>query len=151
MLEQFRCSKEECRRLLRSKSLPDIKQVHYSREECSAFSRTNWRFIENPGFLDDGGFVVIVGAEPALVLLFRCERHGGWVLVAVDVTFVDVVGGDDTSRKLQPHFDRFGPVTATSINSTLSSNHTLLRKYMLLSRCSQIKMSQNQNRLPDAA
>jgi len=101
MLEQFSSSKKQRCRLLGPKCLSDIEQVNNACQERSAFPRTNWRFIEDSSLLYDCSFVVVIGAEPALVLLFRCERHGGWVLVASDNTSVDVVR--KVADYVQPH------------------------------------------------
>ena len=75
MLEQLRRPKEQRRRLLRVERLPDIEQVHYTREQSPAFARADGGFIEDAGLLDDGRLVVVVRAEPALLILFRGERH----------------------------------------------------------------------------
>lgn len=70
MLEQLSGPKEERSGFLSVKSLADIEQVDDSRKESPAFSWANWRFVEDSCFLNNCSFVVVVGAEPALVLLF---------------------------------------------------------------------------------
>ena len=77
MLEQLRCAEEQRRRLLSAERLTDIEQVNDAREECPALARTNGGFIEDAGLLDDGRLVVVVRAEAVLLVLFRCESHGG--------------------------------------------------------------------------
>lgn len=62
MLEQpCRPEKERCR-LLGSKCFSHIQQVDYSRKQCSAFPGTDGGLIKDTGLLDDGGFVIVVGA-----------------------------------------------------------------------------------------
>lgn len=75
MLEQLCSTKEKRGGLLGTKSLADIEQIDDAGEECPAFSRTNWRFVEDPGFLYDRGFIVVVRAKAALVLFLRCKGH----------------------------------------------------------------------------
>lgn len=70
MLEQLGGPKEERSGFLSVESFADIKQVDDSRKESSAFSWADWRFIEDSCFLNDCSFVIVVGAKPALVLLF---------------------------------------------------------------------------------
>jgi len=76
VLKQLRDAKEQRRGLLRTERLPDIEEIHYSREQCPAPPWTDGRFIEYAGFLDDRGFVVVVRAQAALLLLFGLEAEG---------------------------------------------------------------------------
>lgn len=70
MLEQLGSSKEQSSGFLSVEGLADIEQVDDARKEGSTFSWANWRLVEDSCFLDDCSFIVVVGAEPALVLLF---------------------------------------------------------------------------------
>ena len=76
MLKQFGRAKEQRRRLLRAERLPDIEEEHDPGEQCPASSWTDGRVVEDACLLDDGGLVVVVGAETTLFVLFGCQRHG---------------------------------------------------------------------------
>ena len=60
MLEQFCRAKKQSSRFLRSKSLPDIQKINDPGKQGPAFPWTDRGVIENPSFLDDGGFIVII-------------------------------------------------------------------------------------------
>ena len=77
MLEQLRRPKEQRCRLLRVERLADIEKVNDAREQSPALARAYGGFIEDASLLDDGCLVIVVGAEAALLVLFRGERHGG--------------------------------------------------------------------------
>ena len=77
VLEQLRCPKEQRCGLLCVERLADVEEVDDAGKQGSALARAYGRFIEDAGFLDDGGLVVVVGAEAALLVLFRGEIHGG--------------------------------------------------------------------------
>lgn len=70
VLEQFGGAKEQSSGLLRAEILANIKEVNNPREESSTLARADGRIIEDAGFLDDCGLVVIVGAEAALLFFF---------------------------------------------------------------------------------
>lgn len=76
MLEEFCRSKEQRCCLLRPKSLSHIEQIDNPRQESPAFPWTDWRIIEDTSLLDDCGFVVVVRAQTALVLLLGGEGQG---------------------------------------------------------------------------
>ena len=75
MLEQLRRAKEEGRRLLSVERLAGIEKIDDAGEEGPALPRAYGGLIEDAGLLDDGRLVVVVRAEPALLILFRGERH----------------------------------------------------------------------------
>ena len=76
MLEKFSGAEEQRSCLLRAEMLANVKEVDHPREESSALAGTDGRVIKDAGFLDDCGFVVIVGAESALLFLFGHVGHG---------------------------------------------------------------------------
>lgn len=61
MLKQLRHPKKQRRRLLRGKALSDIQEEHDPRQEGTTFPWGDGRLVEDAGFLDDGGFVVVEG------------------------------------------------------------------------------------------
>lgn len=62
VLEQFGGAKEQGCGFLCCEVLADVQQVYDAGEQRPTLSWTNGRFIEDAGFLDDGGFVIIVRA-----------------------------------------------------------------------------------------
>lgn len=76
MLEQFGGAKEQRSGLLRAEILADIKEVNDPREESSTLAWADGRIIEDAGFLDDCGFIVVVGTEAALLFFFGHVGHG---------------------------------------------------------------------------
>ena len=75
MLEQLRRAKEQSCGLLGAERLADIEEIDDAREQRSTLAGAYGGFIEDAGFLDGGGFIVVVSAEAALLVLFRCKRH----------------------------------------------------------------------------
>jgi hypothetical protein len=76
MLEQLCGSKEQSCRFLCPECLADIEQIHDTRKEGPALSWTDGGFIEDTGLLDNGGFVVVIGAQAAFVLFLGGKDHG---------------------------------------------------------------------------
>ena len=76
MLEQLGCAEEQRGGLLRAEALANIQEVDNPREESSTLPRADGRIIEDASFLDDCGFIVVVGAKTALLLFFGRESHG---------------------------------------------------------------------------
>lgn len=76
VLKQFCSSKEQRSALLRAKVLANVEKVDNPREESSALAWADGRVIEDAGFLDDCGFVIVVRAEAALLLFFGHVGHG---------------------------------------------------------------------------
>lgn len=62
ILEQLSSTKEQVRSFLSAEGLSQVEQVDDSREEGPAFSWTDVGFVEDASLLDDGAFVVVVGA-----------------------------------------------------------------------------------------
>lgn len=62
VLEQFCGAKEQGGSFLCCEVLADVEQVYDAGEQRPTLSWANWRFIEDAGFLDHGGFVIIVRA-----------------------------------------------------------------------------------------
>ena len=77
VLEKLRRPEEQCRSLLCAERLADIEEVDNAREQRPALAGAYGGFIEDTGLLDDGGLIVVVCAEAALLVLFRCESHSG--------------------------------------------------------------------------
>lgn len=76
VLKKFGGAKEQGSRFLGTECFAYIEQVDNPGQQCSAFSWTNRRFIENARLLDYCCFVVVVRAKSALVLLFGRKAHG---------------------------------------------------------------------------
>lgn len=76
MLEQFGGAKEQRGSLLRAEILANIQKVNDPGEQSSTLARADGRIIEDAGFLDDRSFIVVVGAEAALLFFFGHVGHG---------------------------------------------------------------------------
>lgn len=76
VLKQFCSAKEQRSGLLRAEMLANIKEVNNPCEESSTLARADGRIIEDAGFLDDCGLIVVVGAEAALLFFFGHVGHG---------------------------------------------------------------------------
>lgn len=59
MLEQLRNAKEKGGGLLSGESLPCVQKIYDPGQEGPAFPGRYRRFVEDAGFLYDGGFVVV--------------------------------------------------------------------------------------------
>ncbi len=62
VLEQFCGPKEQGGSFLCCEVLANVQQVYDASEQRPTLSWANWRFIEDAGFLYDGGFVIIIRA-----------------------------------------------------------------------------------------
>ena len=58
VLEQLGYSEEQRSSLLRAESLSNVKQIDDLGEQDTAFARTDWGFIEDTRFLNDGRLVL---------------------------------------------------------------------------------------------
>lgn len=61
MLEELCHTEEQSRGLLGSESLSNIEQEYDSRQKRSAFTGRDGRFVEDSGFLNDDGLVMVEG------------------------------------------------------------------------------------------
>jgi len=69
MLEQLRSAEEQSGGLLCAETFANIEKMDDPREQCPAFSWTDWRIVEDTSFLNHCCLVVVVRAE-AFVVLF---------------------------------------------------------------------------------
>jgi hypothetical protein len=76
MLKKFGDAEEQGGRFLRIEVLPDVEKVDNARKQCSTSSWTDWRFVEDAGFLDDGGLVIVVRADADLLLFLGEVKRG---------------------------------------------------------------------------
>lgn len=71
VLEEFRRAKEQISSLLRRQAFSQIQQVDDAGKQGSAFSWTGVGLAEQARFLQYRAFVVVVGAQPTLLVLLK--------------------------------------------------------------------------------
>lgn len=69
VLEQLRGAEKQSGGLLGTETFANVEKMDDPREQCPAFSRTDWRIVEDASFLDHCRLVVVVCTE-TLVILF---------------------------------------------------------------------------------
>ena len=68
MLEQLCRAEKQSGSLLGVEAFANVEKMDDPREQCPAFTWTDWRIVEDAGFLDYRRLVVVVRAETLVVL-----------------------------------------------------------------------------------